>query len=82
MIRELSYNDMDAQAYPASASLVATRLLYMAPSVACSAALVHMSHFQQVCPIPHAVAHRWAMFTPKAAVKLRSHTCVRMILLT
>jgi hypothetical protein len=47
MIRELSYDPMDMHGFSSRASLVASRLLNMAPSVTVSAALVHMAQSRE-----------------------------------
>jgi hypothetical protein len=49
MIRQLSYDPRDLEAFPSTASTAAVRLLGMAPFCVVSAALVHMAQCQQVC---------------------------------
>lgn len=48
MIRELSYDLNDMSSFSCSASLVASRLLSLAPSCAVSAALVHLAQHREV----------------------------------
>ena len=48
MIRELSYDLDDISSFSCSASLVASRLLTMAPSCAVSAALAHLAKHREV----------------------------------
>ena len=48
MIRGMTYDPQDLEAYPPVASRVVAHMLRVAPSCAVSAALVHMAHRQQV----------------------------------